>query len=123
MKKGPEDDADVAGRRSTGQLHMLDGLGAEVDWQDEISVWLDELSDREFHRILQSETLRDAVGDSRLTLSTIRYRSALGHAMRELGISPAQLADARAPQTLIVDGKVVRPSNVIPFRPRLAKRM
>jgi hypothetical protein len=49
-----EDDAEMAGRRSTGvELHMLDGLGAEVDWQDEISVWLDELSDQELDRILR----------------------------------------------------------------------
>lgn len=99
---------------------MLDGLGAEVDWQDAISVWLDELSDQEFHRILRSETLRDAVSASGLSFSIIRYKSALGHAMRELGISPGQLTDARAPR--IVDGKVVRPGNVIPFRPGLPKR-
>jgi hypothetical protein len=118
-----EDDAEMAGRRSTGvELHMLDGLGAEVDWQDEISVWLDELSDQEFHRILLSETLRDAISASGLSFSTIRYKSALGHTMRKLGISPAQLTDARAPRTLIADGKVVRPSNVIPFRPGLPKR-
>jgi hypothetical protein len=113
----------MAGRRSTGvELHMLDGLGAEVDWQDEISVWLDELSDQELDRILRSETLRDAVSASGLSFSTIRYKSALGHAMRELGISPVQLTDARAPRTLIVGGTVVRPSNVIPFRPGLPKR-
>jgi hypothetical protein len=118
-----EDDAEMAGRRSTGvELHMLDGLGAEVDWQDEINVWLDELSDQELDRILRSETLRDAVSASGLSFSTIRYKSALGHAMRELGISPVQLTDARAPRTLIVGGTVVRPSNVIPFRPGLPKR-
>ena len=119
MRKSPpyEDDTEVAGRRAAGvDLLLLDGLGAEVDWPDEISAWIEQLPDPEFHRILQSKALRDAVSGSRLSLSTIRSRSALDHAMRELGISPAQLTDAVARGAKIADGADTTPSNVVPLR-------
>lgn len=113
-------------------LKMLDELDAKPTakqpiYRDEISVWLDELSDEEFHRVLLSRTLQDAVGVSGLSLSAIRSRPALGHTMRELGLGPRQISASGLPsvvettsraEAVSLDGDGSGASNILPFLPR-----